>query len=53
MDHQEWTEGTNQSYHIGGVHPVQLGDIYNSKYMVLRKLGQGGYSTVWLIRNQE
>lgn len=40
------------SYHKHGFHPVRLGDIYNSKYKVLRKLGYARYSTVWLVRNQ-
>ncbi|CAG8952408.1 hypothetical protein HYFRA_00001155 [Hymenoscyphus fraxineus] len=40
-------------YHKGGFHPVRLGEIYNSKYKVLRKLGYGRYSTVWLVKNQE
>ncbi|CAG8972541.1 hypothetical protein HYALB_00001233 [Hymenoscyphus albidus] len=40
-------------YHKGGFHPVRLGEIYNSKYKVLRKLGYGRYSTVWLVKNQD
>lgn len=32
----------------GGYHPVQIGDIYNRKYCVIRKLGWGHFSTVWL-----
>ncbi|GAB7354831.1 hypothetical protein MBLNU459_g5212t1 [Dothideomycetes sp. NU459] len=40
-------------YHKGGFHPVRLGDVFNQKYEVLRKLGHGCYSTVWLVRNQD
>jgi serine/threonine-protein kinase SRPK3 len=40
-------------YRKGGFHPVRLGEVYNAKYKVLRKLGYGRYSTVWLVRNQE
>jgi len=40
-------------YHKGGFHPVHPSEIYNTKYKVLRKLGYGRYSTVWLVRNQE
>lgn len=40
-------------YHKGGFHPVRLGEIYSTKYKVIRKLGYGRYSTVWLVRNQE
>ncbi|XP_072328923.1 SRSF protein kinase 3 isoform X1 [Scyliorhinus torazame] len=35
-------------YCIGGYHPVKLGDIFNGRYQVMRKLGWGHYSTVWL-----
>ncbi|XP_072928926.1 SRSF protein kinase 3 isoform X3 [Hemitrygon akajei] len=35
-------------YCIGGYHPVKLGDIFNGRYQVMRKLGWGFYSTVWL-----
>lgn len=40
-------------YHPGGFHPVHLGEVYGSKYEILRKLGYGLYSTVWLVKNQE
>ncbi|KAJ5142556.1 uncharacterized protein N7515_001343 [Penicillium bovifimosum] len=35
-------------YRPGGYHPVVLGDVFNGQYKVIRKLGQGSYSTVWL-----
>ncbi|XP_067025383.1 SRSF protein kinase 1-like isoform X1 [Acropora muricata] len=35
-------------YVKGGYHPVRLGDLYNSRYSVIRKLGWGHFSTVWL-----
>ncbi len=38
-------------YCAGGYHPVRLGDVYNDRYQVLRKLGFGLYSTVWLARD--
>lgn len=33
---------------VGGYHPVKIGDLYNGKYHVIRKLGWGHFSTVWL-----
>lgn len=30
---------------------MRLGEVYDSRYEVLRKLGYGQYSTVWLVRN--
>ncbi len=38
-------------YRPGGYHPVSLGDMFNDRYVVLRKLGYGQYSTVWLARD--
>ncbi|KAK9234398.1 protein kinase, partial [Lipomyces kononenkoae] len=36
-------------YQVGGFHRVSLGDTFDSgKYTILRKLGYGQYSTVWL-----
>lgn len=32
----------------GGYHPVKIGDVYNNKYVVEKKLGWGHFSTVWL-----
>ncbi|XP_017212769.2 SRSF protein kinase 1a isoform X1 [Danio rerio] len=35
-------------YCKGGYHHVKIGDLLNSKYHVIRKLGWGHFSTVWL-----
>ena len=36
----------------GGYHPVRLGERYkDGRYVVLRKLGWGHFSTVWLVRD--
>lgn len=41
-----------ESYRPGGYHPVHFGDfLYNGRYEVMRKLGFGESSTVWLARN--
>ncbi|QKD53494.2 putative serine protein kinase [Fusarium oxysporum Fo47] len=41
----EWIE----YYRPGGFHPVHLGDLFNDgQFKVIRKLGEGAYSTVWL-----
>lgn len=40
-------------YRQGGYHPVTLGECLKSgRYKVLHKLGWGGYSTVWVARDQ-
>ncbi|EGY16331.1 serine/threonine-protein kinase SRPK3 [Verticillium dahliae VdLs.17] len=44
----EWLE----DYRPGGCHPVHLGDSFkDGQYKVIRKLGDGSYSTVWLARD--
>ncbi|GAA5808041.1 hypothetical protein MFLAVUS_001423 [Mucor flavus] len=38
-----------EDYKKGGYHPVNIGDRFdNGRYIVLRKLGWGHFSTVWL-----
>lgn len=40
-------------YRPGGYHPVHLGDVLkDGRYKILHKLGFGGYSTVWVARDQ-
>ncbi|MCJ1297668.1 hypothetical protein MMC08_000456 [Hypocenomyce scalaris] len=41
-----------ENYKPGGFHPVHLGDIFNNRYRVFRKLGFGAFSTVWLSRDE-
>ena len=46
-------EGT-EGYRKGGYHPVNPGDLFKGgRYSVLRKLGWGHFSTVWLVADRE
>ena len=45
-------EEDSEDYCKGGYHPVQVGETYhNGRYVVIRKLGWGHFSTVWLSRD--
>ncbi|XP_077582537.1 SRSF protein kinase 3-like [Stigmatopora nigra] len=35
-------------YGKGGYHPVEIGEIFEDRYQVVKKLGWGHFSTVWL-----
>ncbi len=46
----EWIE----DYRPGGLHPIHLGDTLDGdRYKILRKLGYGSFSTVWLARDAQ
>ena len=40
-------------YVEGGYHHVSVGDIFNDTYVIVRKLGFGVYSTVWLANDRK
>lgn len=42
-----------ERYRPGGFHPVHLGDtLSDGRYRIIHKLGYGGFSTVWLAREE-
>ncbi|KAI9142780.1 kinase-like domain-containing protein [Paraphysoderma sedebokerense] len=59
-EQDEYSDGTvysdeeedHKDYCKGGYHPVNIGDKFNNgKYTVVRKLGWGHFSTVWLCKD--
>lgn len=42
-----------EDYKYGGYHPVHIGDEFAGRYVVVRKLGWGHFSTVWLARDDQ
>ena len=48
-DEEDW-----EDYVKGGYHPVHIGDKFSDgRYVVVRKLGWGHFSTVWLVRDSK
>ncbi|KAJ3039254.1 serine/threonine protein kinase, CMGC group [Rhizophlyctis rosea] len=55
-DESEFSEEEEdaEDYTKGGYHPVQVGDKFNEgRYTILRKLGWGHFSTVWLAQDHK
>jgi hypothetical protein len=50
-EHEKVEERNIAGYQANKYYPVRLGDVFNSRYKVVAKLGWGVYSTVWLCRN--
>lgn len=43
-----------EDYRPGGYHPINIGDDFNGgRYVIVRKLGWGHFSTVWLARDNQ
>ena len=45
----DWTEGLGRR--PVGHCPIAIGDILHKRYSILKEMGRGGYSTVWLARD--
>ncbi|KAM4060494.1 kinase [Hirsutella rhossiliensis] len=43
-----------EGYAPGGYHPTAIGDsFHHGRYIIVHKLGFGGYSTIWLARDEQ
>lgn len=45
------TKESAKDYKPGGYHPIELGDLFVDRYLVVQKLGWGHFSTVWLCKD--
>lgn len=49
-----YTQENMSKYRPGGFHPIRLGDtLQDGRYQIYHKLGWGGFSTVWLARDNK
>ena len=49
-----WIDGVErlEMYEPGGYHPVMIDDLLHNRYRIVDKMGYGGYSTIWLARDE-
>lgn len=47
-DYSDVEQERADEYKKGGYHPVHIGDVFKERYVVVKKLGWGYFSTVWL-----
>ncbi|KAF2872815.1 kinase-like domain-containing protein [Massariosphaeria phaeospora] len=50
----QWIDGVErlELYQSAGYHPVMINDMLHNRYRIVDKLGFGGYSTIWLARDE-
>jgi serine/threonine-protein kinase SRPK3 len=46
-------EELQKEYKYGELHPVYIGERFHDRYQVIRKLGWGNFSTVWLVYDEK
>eukprot|EP00752_Nemacystus_decipiens_P009400 g8403.t1 len=51
MQYSDDEDEGKEGYKIGGYHAVKLGDVFADRYVVVKKLGWGHFSTVWMARD--
>ncbi|CAM9500353.1 unnamed protein product [Ectocarpus fasciculatus] len=51
MQYSDDEDEGKEGYKVGGYHAVKLGDVFADRYIVVKKLGWGHFSTVWMARD--
>jgi len=53
-DHESKDEESPADYNAGGYLPIKVNDVFkDGRYTVVRKLGWGHFSTVWLVKDSQ
>lgn len=51
-DYSDDEDEGEDGYKPGGYHRVKVGEVYNQRYVVIKKLGWGHFSTVWMVKDR-
>lgn len=51
-DYSDDEDEGEDGYKPGGYHAVKIGEVYNQRYVVIKKLGWGHFSTVWMVKDR-
>eukprot|EP00526_Cylindrotheca_closterium_P002460 CAMPEP_0113651034 /NCGR_PEP_ID=MMETSP0017_2-20120614/27189_1 /TAXON_ID=2856 /ORGANISM="Cylindrotheca closterium" /LENGTH=939 /DNA_ID=CAMNT_0000563651 /DNA_START=238 /DNA_END=3057 /DNA_ORIENTATION=+ /assembly_acc=CAM_ASM_000147 len=51
-DYTDDEDEGEDGYKPGGYHRVKVGEVYNQRYVVIKKLGWGHFSTVWMVKDR-
>eukprot|EP00557_Chaetoceros_sp_GSL56_P002123 CAMPEP_0176500102 /NCGR_PEP_ID=MMETSP0200_2-20121128/13332_1 /TAXON_ID=947934 /ORGANISM="Chaetoceros sp., Strain GSL56" /LENGTH=1039 /DNA_ID=CAMNT_0017898667 /DNA_START=419 /DNA_END=3538 /DNA_ORIENTATION=- len=52
-DYSDDEDEGEDGYKPGGYHRVKIGEVYNQRYVVIKKLGWGHFSTVWMVKDKQ
>lgn len=52
-DYTDDEDEGEDGYKAGGYHRVKVGEVYNQRYVVIKKLGWGHFSTVWMVKDRK
>lgn len=52
-DYSDDEDEGEEGYKVGGYHRVKVGEVYNQRYVVCKKLGWGHFSTVWMVKDKQ
>eukprot|EP00554_Chaetoceros_debilis_P007547 CAMPEP_0194076222 /NCGR_PEP_ID=MMETSP0149-20130528/3061_1 /TAXON_ID=122233 /ORGANISM="Chaetoceros debilis, Strain MM31A-1" /LENGTH=1124 /DNA_ID=CAMNT_0038756911 /DNA_START=304 /DNA_END=3678 /DNA_ORIENTATION=- len=52
-DYSDDEDEGEEGYKVGGYHRVKVGEVYNQRYVVIKKLGWGHFSTVWMVKDKQ
>mmetsp|Transcript_10402 Transcript_10402/g.28742 ORF Transcript_10402/g.28742 Transcript_10402/m.28742 type:complete len:986 (+) Transcript_10402:337-3294(+) len=52
-DYSDDEEEGEDGYKPGGYHRVSVSETYNQRYVVMKKLGWGHFSTVWMVNDKK